>query len=85
MKDDDGSVRIMHAAIDAGINFLDNAWEYHDGDSEKWMGRAIDDRRDEVFLMTKVCTHGRDAKVAMRHWRFAATAEDRLSGHVASS
>jgi uncharacterized protein len=60
------SVRIMHAAIDAGVNFLDNAWEYHEGDSEKRMGRAIADRRDKVFLMTKVCTHGRDAKVAMR-------------------
>jgi predicted aldo/keto reductase-like oxidoreductase len=60
------SVRIIHAAIDAGVNFLDNAWEYHEGDSEKRMGRAIADRRDKVFLMTKVCTHGRDAKVAMR-------------------
>ena len=52
------AVRIIHAAIDAGINFLDNAWEYHDGESEKRMGRAIQDRRDAVFLMTKVCTHG---------------------------
>ena len=60
------AVRIVHEAIDAGINFLDNAWEYHDGESERRMGRAIADRRDEVFLMTKVCTHGRDAKVAMR-------------------
>jgi len=60
------SVKIIHAAIDAGINFLDNAWEYHDGESEKRMGRAIEDRRGDVFLMTKVCTHGRDAKVAMR-------------------
>src|SRR5688500_15448410 len=60
------SVRIVHAANEAGVNFLDNAWEYHEGDSEKRMGRAIEDRRDKVFLMTKVCTHGRDAKVAMR-------------------
>ena len=60
------AVRIVHEAIDAGINFLDNAWEYHDGESERRMGRAIADRRDSVFLMTKVCTHGRDAKVAMR-------------------
>jgi aryl-alcohol dehydrogenase-like predicted oxidoreductase len=60
------AVRIVHEAIDAGINFLDNAWEYHDGESERRMGRAIADRRDAVFLMTKVCTHGRDAKVAMR-------------------
>jgi len=60
------AVRIVHAAIDAGVNFLDNAWEYHDGESEDRMGRAIADRRRAVFLMTKVCTHGRDAVVAMR-------------------
>jgi len=60
------AVRIVHEAIDGGINFLDNAWEYHDGESEKRMGRAIADRRESVFLMTKVCTHGRDARVAMR-------------------
>ena len=60
------AVRIIHEAIGAGVNFLDNAWEYHDGESERRMGRAIADRRDAVFLMTKVCTHGRDAKVAMR-------------------
>jgi predicted aldo/keto reductase-like oxidoreductase len=60
------STRIVHEAIDAGVNFLDNAWEYHDGESERRMGRAIADRRDAVFLMTKVCTHGRDAKVGLR-------------------
>jgi aryl-alcohol dehydrogenase-like predicted oxidoreductase len=60
------AVRLVHAAIDEGITFLDNAWEYHDGESERRMGRAVRDRRGQVFLMTKVCTHGRDAKVAMR-------------------
>jgi aryl-alcohol dehydrogenase-like predicted oxidoreductase len=60
------ATRVVHEAIDAGVTFMDNAWEYHDGESEKRMGRAIRDRRDKVFLMTKVCTHGRDAKVAMR-------------------
>jgi aryl-alcohol dehydrogenase-like predicted oxidoreductase len=60
------AVRIVHETIDAGVNFLDNAWEYHQGESERRMGRAIQDRRDSVFLMTKVCTHGRDAKVAFR-------------------
>jgi len=57
---------VVHAAIDAGITFLDNAWEYHDGKSEVRLGKALVGRRDEVFLMTKVCTHGRDARVAMR-------------------
>jgi len=65
-KTDAASVRLAHAAIDAGITFLDNAWDYNDGLSETRMGKAIADRRDRVFLMTKVCTHGRDAKVAMK-------------------
>jgi uncharacterized protein len=60
------AIRVIHAAIDAGVTFLDNAWEYHDGESEIRMGKAIKDRRDRVFLMTKVCTHGRDSKTALR-------------------
>ena len=60
------AVRLAHAAIDAGVTFLDNAWEYHKGRSETVMGKAIADRRDRVFLMTKLCTHGRDAREAMR-------------------
>jgi aryl-alcohol dehydrogenase-like predicted oxidoreductase len=60
------AIRIAHEAIDAGVTFLDNAWEYHDGKSEEWMGQALQGRRDKVFLMTKVCTHGRDKKVALR-------------------
>ena len=61
-----GAVRIVHEAIDAGITFMDNAWEYHGGESERRMGRALAGRREAVFLMTKVCTHGRGAAVAMR-------------------
>jgi predicted aldo/keto reductase-like oxidoreductase len=58
---------IVHEALDAGVSFLDNAWEYHDGRSEEWMGEALQGgRRDKVFLMTKVCTHGRDKNVAMK-------------------
>ena len=60
------AIRLVHAAIDAGITFMDNAWEYHDGRSEVVMGKAIADRRDRVFLMTKVCTHGRGRREAMR-------------------
>jgi predicted aldo/keto reductase-like oxidoreductase len=60
------AVRLVHAAIDGGITFLDNAWEYHDGRSEALMGKAIADRRHQVFLMTKLCTHGRDRVEAMR-------------------
>jgi uncharacterized protein len=66
VKDENEAIRLLHQTIDAGITFLDNAWEYHDGRSEELMGKAIHDRRDKVFLMTKVCTHGRDRHVAMR-------------------
>lgn len=65
-KTDRDAVRLAHEAIDAGVTFLDNAWDYNDGLSEERMGQAIAGRRDQVFLMTKVCTHGRNAKVAMR-------------------
>ena len=60
------ATQIVHEAIDAGLTFMDNAWEYHEGKSEERMGKALVGRRDRVFLMTKVCTHGRDAKTAMR-------------------
>jgi aryl-alcohol dehydrogenase-like predicted oxidoreductase len=60
------AIRIVHAAIDAGITFMDNAWEYHEGESEEILGKALVGRREQVFLMTKVCTHGRDRAVAMR-------------------
>jgi aryl-alcohol dehydrogenase-like predicted oxidoreductase len=60
------AIAIAHEAIDAGVNFFDNAWEYHDGKSEEWMGQALKGKRDKVFLMTKVCTHGRGKDVAMK-------------------
>jgi aryl-alcohol dehydrogenase-like predicted oxidoreductase len=60
------AIRVVHEAIDAGINFMDNAWEYHNGRSEEWMGKALTGRRQQVILMTKVCSHGRDKKVAMQ-------------------
>ena len=56
MKRAKEAVRLIHEAVDAGITFLDNAWEYHDGRSEELMGKAIADRRSQVFLMTKLCT-----------------------------
>jgi len=60
------ATRVVHEAIDGGVTFFDNAWEYHDGMSEERMGRALRGYRDKVFLMTKVCTHGRDADVGMK-------------------
>ena len=58
--------RLVHEAVDAGVTFFDNAWEYNGGRSEEWMGQALQGRRDKVFLMSKVCTHGRDRQTAMR-------------------
>jgi len=60
------AVRLVQEAVDAGVTFFDNAWEYNDHRSEEWMGQALQGRRDTVFLMTKVCTHGRDKNVAMQ-------------------
>jgi len=60
------AVKIVQAAFDAGITFMDNAWEYHDGLSEEIMGQALAGRRHNALLMTKVCTHGLDRKTAMR-------------------
>ncbi len=47
------AIALMHAAIDEGINFFDNAWGYSDGESERRMGKALRGHRDRVFLMTK--------------------------------
>jgi len=63
---EDTAARIVGEAIDSGINFFDNAWEYHEGVSEERMGKALQGKRDKVILMTKVCSHGRDAKIAMQ-------------------
>src|SRR5438132_8049521 len=60
------AIRLVHEAVDAGVTFFDNCWEYWNGRAEDWLGRALKGRRDKVFLMTKVCTHGRSAVLAMR-------------------
>jgi uncharacterized protein len=62
----DLAVRLVQEAVDAGVTFFDNAWEYNDHRSEEWMGLGLQGRRDKAFLMSKVCTHGRDKKVAMQ-------------------
>lgn len=53
-RDHDESIRIIHAALDAGINFLDTANIYSAGESEEIVGKAIEDRREHVVLATKV-------------------------------
>lgn len=49
------AIALTRNAIDRGINFMDNCWDYHDGKSEVWMGKALQNGyRDRVFLMTKI-------------------------------
>lgn len=67
VKDEKEAIKIMHAAIDEGMTFFDNAWDYHDGGSETVMGKALatGGKRKQVFLMTKNCA--RDAKGTRQH------------------
>src|SRR6476646_7010942 len=63
--DEELSTRIIRTAIDNGINFMDNCWDYNDGASEKRMGKALKDGyRERVFLMTKI--DGRTKKDAAK-------------------
>jgi aryl-alcohol dehydrogenase-like predicted oxidoreductase len=61
---DEEATRIIHKAIDHGVTFMDNSWDYANGKSETRMGNALKEggRRDKVFLMTKL--DGRTAKAA---------------------
>lgn len=53
-KDPAEGIRIIRSAIDRGITFMDNCWDYHNGESERRMGNALrDGYRQKVFLMTK--------------------------------
>ncbi len=62
---EDESIRLVRVAIDRGITFMDNSWDYNEGRSEVRMGKALKDGyRDEVFLMTKI--DGRTKEVAAR-------------------
>ena len=60
-KSDEEGIAIIRAAIDRGINFMDNSWDYHNGNSEVRMGKALQDGyRDKVFLMTKIDGRSRE-------------------------
>src|SRR4051812_4682507 len=63
--DDQEGIRLIRSAIDHGINFMDNSWDYNDGQSELRMGKALrDGYRDKAFLMTKI--DGRNKEEASR-------------------
>jgi aryl-alcohol dehydrogenase-like predicted oxidoreductase len=64
-QDPDESIRLLRTAIDRGITFMDNCWDYNGGISEVRMGQALrDGYREKVFLMTKI--DGRDKNTAAR-------------------
>src|SRR3979490_1381291 len=55
VPDEAESLRIIRTALDSGVNFLDNCWDYNDGQSEVRMGKALrDGYRQKAFLMTKI-------------------------------
>jgi uncharacterized protein len=58
------ATRLIHQAIDRGLTFMDNCWDYNEGRSERWMGEALaqNGSRNKVFLMTKL--DGRDKNSA---------------------
>jgi aryl-alcohol dehydrogenase-like predicted oxidoreductase len=63
VSDEAESIRIVRSALDRGVNFLDNSWDYHEGKSEERMGKALaDGYRRKAFLMTKL--DGRTKKAA---------------------
>jgi aryl-alcohol dehydrogenase-like predicted oxidoreductase len=65
-KDEKTAIQIVHRALAGGITFYDNCWEYNRGKSESWLGLGLKGMRDKAFVMTKVCTHGRDGSLAMQ-------------------
>ena len=68
LASDEEAQRMVDTALDIGVDFFDNAWDYHEGKSEELMGRCLKGKRDRAFLMTKVCTHdkgGRKEALAM--------------------
>ena len=66
IKEDKESTELVARALDAGVSFFDNCWEYHEGVSEERLGAGLKGKRDKAFVMTKVCTHGRGKDVAMK-------------------
>src|ERR1700682_6192727 len=79
------AIRIVHRAIDRGITFMDNSWDYHEGESERRMGIALrDGLRQKVFLMTKFDGRTKDstARQINESWQRLPTAHiDLIQDH----
>lgn len=74
------SMRLMHQAIDRGITFMDNCWDYNEGRSERWMGEALAQGgyRNKVFLMTKIDGRGKDIATNQLHDSLTRLKTDRI-------
>ncbi len=77
LNDEATATRIVHTAVDHGVTFMDNCWDYNDGNSQTWMGRALrDGYRQRVFLMTKIDGRTRTAAAAQIDQCLKALATD---------
>lgn len=76
--DEQAAIRLLHAAVDAGVDFIDTAWEYHKGESERRLGLALKERRDQVTLMTKVCARDRKTAEEQLHDSLRRLQTDRI-------
>jgi aryl-alcohol dehydrogenase-like predicted oxidoreductase len=78
-SDEAESIRIIRAAIDRGVTFLDNAWDYNGGKSEERMGKALrDGYREKAFLMTKLDGRTKAAAAAQLDQSLARLQTDRI-------
>src|ERR1700693_438787 len=67
LKTVDEAIRLVHEAVDAGITFFDNCWEYWNGRAEDWLGPGLKGRRGKGLLMNQVCTHRRRREVGEKN------------------
>jgi len=74
------SIRLIHQAIDRGITFMDNCWDYNEGRSERWMGEALSQGgyRHKVFLMTKIDGRNKDIATDQLHDSLTRLKTDRI-------
>ena len=74
------SARLIHQAIDRGITFMDNCWDYNEGRSERWMGEALAQGgyRNKVFLTTKIDGRNKNNAVAQLHESLTGLKTDRI-------
>ncbi len=74
------STKLIHEAIDRGITFMDNCWDYNEGRSERWMGDALAQGgyRNKVFLMTKIDGRSKDIATDQLHDSLRRLKTDRI-------